>query len=286
MIGENYIGTYNQKKAKEKKSQERKTMKPFKKLITIMLTVCLACTMFAPVTEAATAKKSIYVVTGIKIEYLDSANIVQDKNTGKITYDDNGFISKTSINGDTQKLSYDSKYQLKKYVFTRDKTEKTIYKYTWKNGLATKCAASYEGMGDCNPRTITLKYNYKKQLTSAIDAGGSGSKYAYKNGNMVKRTNNLFGGVDKYSYDDKGNITKSSDSVITLKRKITYSGNRIKSYVTDYGPDYWKQKRTFTYKKITVNKAYANAVKEQQWKLINNLSLGVDAFDGRIGIGF
>lgn len=264
-------------------------MKNGKKLLALIftLTLMLCSVTLLPAEKAnAAAKKTVYVVSSMKVKKGSKTLKV------KVSYDKKGFLKKISESGKTQTFSYDKKHQIKKFVdnvTTGDHKGKSTRTYTWETGRLTKMV----GKRGEDKSTSKYTYNDAGQIVSCemIDEWDDGSStqsltYSYKNGHLVKTVLISKEGDDTHesivtrTLDKKKNITKSkflldgSDKLgFGYKAKITYKKGRPSKMATSFlhgmMPGTAKQTVTITYKKIKVDKFFKDKIDAQQWQLIN-----------------
>ncbi len=247
----------------------------------IIAIVLMASLLFLPYHPAkAAAKEKIYVVSAMKLN--DGMTTLTNNKTNK-----KGFIKTIKSPIDIQTFTYGKKFRLKKYVsqvISGDFKGTDTWTYTWKKGLLKKKT----GKSADGTETQTYTYNKKKQIKSSANTWSnsegtnvSQSSYKYKKGHVAKETAKGTGwtNVITYKFDKRKNVT--SVSAISNGRQVSY----YKAAITykKKGPSIIKTRRknpmmdkeenltiSFTYKKIKVKKSYVKAIKEQQWKLINN----------------
>ena len=268
-------------------------MRKTNQLFVLLLALLLSTGLLFPAQEArAAAKKVMYVVTDITIK--DGSTTAKTKVKYK-----KGFIKKIISPKETQTFTYGKKYQLKKYVDNRNFGEfpgKETRTYTWKKNRIKKIKVQ-----SANDKNIfTYSYNKKKQVSQIkihsewTEEGKkftSDSKEAYtynKHGNYIKTIHEiktdgtLHKDVNTFKYDKKGNVTRRSMTIdgkrfpnSYYKAKISYKKGRVKKMTTSHlipmGMDGKPANLTitFTYKKVSVKKAYADNIARQQWQLIN-----------------
>ena len=269
-------------------------MKTIKRIFAALLILFLAfLSIPATITEAA-SKKTVYVVDKVevkegnntytlkptykdgffkKIEYPDP----EENATETFTYNSKHHVTKHTLkitSGawkgfiETRKNTYDSDSLLKKRTETRTGGDKDTITFTIKDGRQTK------------KKVVSVFYDEDgKKITDTYTA-----TIKYKNGNISKIKSD--GWEYNFTYDDKGNMTRSSmknrngeGRMVTnpdfyYKAKITYDKNgRIKKLVTKRKNPMMDNEEAlnmkFTYKKISVNKKYVKAIEAQQKEFIN-----------------
>ena len=249
-----------------------------KQIVGLLLSASLLCSAMAiPLEANAASTETVYVV---------------DKST-----------CKGSVTGVTN-FQYDNNGMIVQWVSNVE----PAMTFTYENGLLTKVSDPYTDIAvihyDAKNRmkskktynsSIQYAYNGKGQVSKSVSKNNYGikrtTKYSYdENGNPVKTTtsNDSAQIVTTYTYDGKGNFTGSkceTDSYnLSYTSKNTYDskGRLVKRVVKDS----YKQKQsqsgvasgrsatnyteTVTYRQVKVPKNKADAVKKQQFALLND----------------
>lgn len=256
--------------------------------VVLTLTVAFAFVPFFGSADAA-AKKKVTVVKSMKITF-DSNVTYKDLKKNTIKYK-NGFITKYKDTEGTYTLSYDKNYKVKKLKAKMNGKQARFYNYTqtytWKNN---KMIQIVQKSGDVT-NTFNNTYNGNKIVKSDLtwsykgDTEKSSCTYTYKKNHISKSVLTQEDGTKlsaKYKFDKKGNVIqgdvkagKTANS--TTLAHITYGKNKLPSQIQATFISYESQQAytavyKFTYKTIKVPKKYVKAVKEQQWKLLNDPS--------------
>ena len=225
--------------------------------IAVAVTMLLSINALTPAKTQAASKKTVYVIT----KETDSTS------TTYYSYNKRGFIKKAVLyyNGERWNSSIYSYGKKKKgklaCIAQQDRGGRITSFYYKKNGLLKKY-----GDGDgyhnvvkrknclatvikCNTshETNYISYNKKKQIVKEVSKSPYGTF------------------TTTYSYDSKGNISKS-DSI--RYKNIYKNGRLIQNQIRQKDGSY-KVYKKYTYKKITVPAKYVKRVKKQQWGVRN-----------------
>ena len=232
------------------------------------------------------AKKTVYVPTKVVQKISNGDGSFKTTMTAKYTYNRNGLLTKRTTK--YQSGSGAMAFSYKGKNVTKVSTTSASMKLTYKNG---KKASGVFIMGDGSVSEVDETYTvrsgklakvklvrwYKDSSTGAWNSSTGTVTYAYKKGLPVKVTM-VNGGpkvVSKYTYDKKGNLTKSKTGVASAdKFANTYDKkNLLKKRVVGDGDQVYE----YTYKAVSVPSNYASTVKDQSWAIINGMdnALGV-----------
>ena len=287
-----------------------KNMRKTKRIIGLLLALILSSAILYPAPAAqAAAKEKMYVVSGITIK--DGSKTVNVK----IKYK-KGFIKKITSPGETQTFTYGKKFRLKKYVDNKSSGNfpgKETRTYTWKKNRIRKI--SVQGSADKN--TFNYSYNKKKRVSKVNIvsewtedgkkvSASSKETYTYnKRGcytriiHEMKTGNETHKDVNTFQYDKKKNVTQRKMTMngknfpnSFYKAKISYKKGRVRKMTTSHlipmGMDGKPSNLTisFTYKKVSVKKSYADRIAQQQWQLINTSPMLNGSSNGVMGFAW
>ena len=241
--------------------------------------------------SAAGDTVDIYVVTKIAgVSGYDS----HQHNDLTVEYYDTGLVKKTdseSYNDDTG--TGDWLYSNFKYAGTKikrvdleDKASSGYYKkYIYKNGKLAKVKCQWDSRYMLNDSgSYVEKYSYAgnkvKKITHIENGYKTVNKFSYDMKGRIKQViESASGSKDssKYTYDNKGNrkteIRKySQSSGYKSTTKVQYSNTYVNGRLSSVNitqNEKLSNTYQYEYKKMTVKKKYAKAVKKQQWELIN-----------------
>lgn len=273
-----------------------------KRKLSLSLLLLFTISILAINVQAA-SKESVYVITSVK--YDGNSAESKESYTQKIDYNNTGLI-KTINTPSSEKITesfyYNPSGLLTKYVekigagrmkgtikcwydYKKQKlVEKkeagsgyeTEYEYTWKNGVIASAVVETEEVNEDGEDDDESEYERTY-------------KYTYKNGSVVKITETPDDIVFNRTVDKNGNITKQTLSVGGTQIKTSYyyatikydKNKRVSSMTVKFrvpmmqaGEKYVK---TFSYKKMSVDKEIAPIVKAQQNQLVNASLRGNDA---------
>ncbi|MDO5701979.1 MAG: hypothetical protein Q4G47_01310 [Lachnospiraceae bacterium] len=270
-----------------------------KKKLSLSLLLLFTISILSISVQAA-SKETVYVITSVKYDGNSAESkeaytqTIAYNNTGliktittpsseKITesfyYNPSGLLTKyvRKIGAGREKGTVKCWYEYKKQKLV-EKTEKgpgyeAEYEYNWKNGVIASADVEFSETDESGEDGEDNEYVYK---------------YTYKNGNVVKiKENNSI--VFNRTVDKNGNVTKQTLTVDGAQIKTSYyyatirydKNQRVSSMTVKArvpmmtaGEKYVK---TFTYKKMSVDKEYAPYIKAQQSQLINASIRGNDA---------
>ena len=220
-------------------------------------------------TQAGTT--SVYVITSstTKSKHVDAESA--SSYTTKFKYNESGLQSSAAARDFTSKYAYKDG----KLVKIDDINTKTIVKYNNAGKAVSSTTTSEDG-------STKRKYIYDKKghlaAYSVTYRGGGVIKYSFaynKKSLPVKakiRTRSgdfITTSTYSYAYDKRGNLKTAkigSASVRSFANAYDKRGLLTEQTRVDNDRSYTT---TYTYKKLTVSKAYAAAIKAQQWNLRN-----------------
>ena len=217
--------------------------------------------------QAASKKKTMYVISGITTKSGDESFQFTYNNKGLIKKEVNGSLTNTfsykgkKITGEKQvsgkektklKFSYNNKGKLTKIVTTQDDGKKTTVKYSYKSGKVSNMRDGSTG------NVWTFTYNGKglvKKARIIAEDGASDSNI-------------------RYWFNSKKDLRKMTASW-GVKENLSYKYNKYgrKSVTVKYEYEDKSQNTSevyaYKYKKIKVPASYVKAVKAQQKYLAN-----------------
>ena len=215
--------------------------------------------------QAASKKKTIYVISGITTKSGDESY--------QFTYNDKGLIKKEVSGSLTNTFSYDGKKISKeKQVSGKEKT-KLSFSYD-KKGKLTKVVTT-----EADGKKTTVKYSYKSGKVSEIKDGSTGNvwTFTYNKKGLVKKSGikaaDGSSSSIKYWYNSKKDLKKMTTSWVTESLSYKYNKYGRKKVTVKYEYEDKSQNTSevysYKYKKITVPASYVKAVKAQQKDLAN-----------------
>ena len=214
-----------------------------------------------PALETQASKAKVYVISKIDYGY----------NSEKLSYNKNGLLTKIST-GDGYATQYTySGSKIKNFYTSGGGTRFSSGVNTYKNGKLVKVDNYGSNGGNTYHHTYTYKNGRIAKRSGTIADQPITKKYAYNKKGYVKKmtqTTRSSSSSTKYAYDKKGNLTKKTGpSSYTYKNKYDKRG-LLTSKTTIYSGSSSSTIK-YSYKRITVPKKYAKAVKAQQRALIN-----------------
>ena len=211
--------------------------------------------------QAASKKKTMYVISGITTKSGDESFQFTYNNKGLIKKEVNGSLTNTfsykgkKITGEKQvsgkektklKFSYNNKGKLTKIVTTQNDGKKTTVKYSYKSGKVSNMRDGSTG------NVWTFTYNgkglVKKARIIAEDGSSSSIRYWYNSQKDLKK------------------MTTSGDVKESLSYKYNKYGRKSVTVKYEYKDKSQNTSEVYTYKykKIKVPASYVKAVKAQQ----------------------
>lgn len=249
------------------------------------------------VSVQASNRVNVYVVT--KVTGVDPSYA-----SVEYEYGDDGLIVKRTMHPSLKSRPVNvMNYQYKKSRLvsaTRQRVssqwsddEKVTYTYD-KKGNLTQTVRSVvmtelvgEDAGDVQKNTTINKatydksgriINFRSKLKLTVDGKTDNPPYSVvsykshnKKGRPTKAKMSKTGPVLTYYYDKRGNLTHTSSAHPSEKFRLKYDkkGNLVKRSVYDTDFKETTEVIKYTYKKVSVPKSCAKAVKEQQYDIVN-----------------
>ncbi len=197
--------------------------------------------------EDSSSKQTIYVLSGI----VESYNSGRTTITRSFSYNSKGLITTEDWLDSCQiKYTYRKDNQLKKAaVSLPNYPDNDVYDYSYyKNGRRSKVTFSRGGK-------VSSIYKYTYDSKGRLKKAGE-FKFIYS-GQKIKKVSSYNGKYETVQYDDNGNIKGKTYT-------NNYEDGRLIKRSYDNGDEY-----LYTYKKIVVDKKFADLIKQQQWSLLN-----------------
>lgn len=259
-----------------------------KKITGMLLVASFIVSVFVPTVSAAAKQETVYVITKKSEQYRTDPAYTTD-----YTYTANGLLKAfPSIMDDTISFSYKNGRIVKRTMSGHLSKEDTNYtencEYNYgKNGNIKNAKLDYQEIimstneNHSGWEKFSANYNKNSMLEGLVynESIGSnnGDKYNFlydKAGNITKMTKlyKLQNGsyetsyMKSYIYDKKGNMKKIKSEkygvVSTYKNTYDKNGNLVKKSDGN-------KVTTYQYKRIKVSAKYADAIREQQWEIVN-----------------
>lgn len=247
----------------------------------LALTVAFAFVPVLGTADAAAKKKTVTVVKSMKITF-DSNVTYKDLKKNTIKYNKAGFITKYKDTEGTYTMKYKNNKISTLKAKMKDPSDNYTNFYYGLKKMEKKCAD-----GTVITYDLTAKGKKIVKVVEHFPGGGSTATYSYNKKGHIKKSKLAFNGddkplTDKHKFDKKGNVIQSdlkvgSEDNSRTFAHIIYGKNKLPkeiqaTFISYTSKTAYTAVYKFKYKKIKVQKKNLKAVKEQQWKLLNQPS--------------
>lgn len=229
----------------------------------------------------------MYLVTTKKVNYTDGSYYSKDV----YIYNNSGFVSEKK-NGSKSSKKTSFSYDGANLINVEGSTYDFSYSYDSNGRMIKYDMASYSTVvGDDGPYEFKHKLKRKKKDRSIFNPRCSvvallskGDKYFFNKDGTIKKMYYEKGSNGKawsekiyYSYDKHKNLVKEKHKSFTYPDSP--DANETRAYTLKYKNNHLMKKvekrfqltfnYSYKYKKIKVLKEYKQAIKEQQWRILN-----------------